>query len=109
MKTNPDSQAPVNPKNNRDLRGPGMGRRLIIRTAGLAAAFVVASPAMGLTTATTTTHVTDMVQRVGGDDVTVLGLMSQGVDPHLYKPAASDVGSLRRADHIFYSGLMLEG
>lgn len=58
---------------------------------------------------TTTTMVTDMVKQVGGDRVTVEGLMGPGVDPHLYKPAASDVTKLSRADLIFYSGLMLEG
>jgi manganese/zinc/iron transport system substrate-binding protein len=31
------------------------------------------------------------------------------VDPHLYKPAATDVRLLKAADLIFYNGLMLEG
>ena len=35
--------------------------------------------------------------------------MGPGVDPHLYKPAASDVGKLQKAQVIFYSGLHLEG
>lgn len=59
--------------------------------------------------ATTTTMVTDMVRQVGGDRVEVDGLMGPGVDPHLYKPAASDVTRLSKAEVIFYSGLMLEG
>lgn len=53
--------------------------------------------------------VTDMVRDVGGEWVDVTGLMKPAVDPHLYKPAASDVTTLSRADVIFYSGLMLEG
>jgi manganese/zinc/iron transport system substrate-binding protein len=36
-------------------------------------------------------------------------LMGPGVDPHLYKPTASDVTRLQGADVVFYSGLMLEG
>ncbi len=58
---------------------------------------------------TTTSMVTDLVKSVGGDRVTVQGLMGAGVDPHLYKATASDVARLQQADVIFYSGLMLEG
>ena len=58
---------------------------------------------------TTTTMVNDMVKEIGGDRVNVVGLMGPGVDPHLYKPASSDVVKLQRAKVIFYSGLMLEG
>ena len=62
-----------------------------------------------LAVATTTTMVTDLVKAVGGPRVTVTGLMGPGVDPHLYKPGAKDIGQLSRASVIFYSGLMLEG
>ena len=53
--------------------------------------------------------VADMVRQVGGDRISVVGLMGPGVDPHLYKPAATDGLKLNRAEAIFYSGLMLEG
>ncbi len=71
-----------------------------------------ADPASGNgkpTVVSTTGMVTDMVRRVGGDHVEVVGLMGPGVDPHLYKPTASDVIKLKGAQAIFYSGLMLEG
>lgn len=58
---------------------------------------------------TTVTMVADLVRQVGGDRVQVEALMGPGVDPHLYKAAASDVGKLQQADVIFYSGLLLEG
>ena len=51
----------------------------------------------------------DLVRQVGGDRVEVDQLMGPGVDPHLYKPTATDAGRLSKADVIFYSGLMLEG
>ncbi|HET9524479.1 MAG TPA: zinc ABC transporter substrate-binding protein [Terrimicrobiaceae bacterium] len=51
----------------------------------------------------------DLVRQVGGDRVQVDQLMGPGVDPHLYKPTATDAGRLSKADVIFYSGLMLEG
>lgn len=57
----------------------------------------------------TTSMVTDLVRQVAGDRATVEGLMGPGVDPHLYKPTASDIIKLQRADVIFYNGLVLEG
>jgi manganese/zinc/iron transport system substrate-binding protein len=53
--------------------------------------------------------VADLVSQIGGDRVEITGLMGPGVDPHLYKAAASDVIKLRQADVIFYNGLLLEG
>jgi manganese/zinc/iron transport system substrate-binding protein len=53
--------------------------------------------------------IADAVRNVGGDRVQVTGLMGPGVDPHLYKPSASDVQKLEGADILFYGGLELEG
>jgi manganese/zinc/iron transport system substrate-binding protein len=61
------------------------------------------------TVVTTTGMVNDIVQQVAGDRAEVTGIMGTGVDPHLYKPTASDNSKLRSADVIFYSGLLLEG
>ena len=58
---------------------------------------------------TTTNVITDLVENIGGDHVSVTGLMGPGIDPHLYRPSASDVKSLQNADIIFYNGLDLEG
>jgi manganese/zinc/iron transport system substrate-binding protein len=57
----------------------------------------------------TTGQVAEMARRVGGDHITVEGLMGPGVDPHLFNPVASDVGKLSSADAIIYNGLHLEG
>ncbi len=57
----------------------------------------------------TTGQVGEMIARIGGDTIHVDCLMGPGVDPHLYKPIASDVQKLRNADIIFYNGLHLEG
>ena len=57
----------------------------------------------------TVSMVADLVKQVGGERVEVEGLMGAGVDPHLYKATATDVTKLRRADVIFYNGLVLEG
>ena len=52
--------------------------------------------------------IADIVGEVGGDRVTVQGLMGPGVDPHLYKARAGDVRKLANADIVFYNGLHLE-
>ncbi len=61
------------------------------------------------TIVTTCGMVTDIVREVAGDKAKVIGLMGEGVDPHLYKPTRDDVVKILKADVVFYSGLMLEG
>ena len=58
---------------------------------------------------TTTTIVADIVQNIGGDKVSVSGLMGPGIDPHVYKASEGDVAKLANAEVIIYSGLHLEG
>ena len=58
---------------------------------------------------TTVGMVTDIVREVVGDRGEVIGLLSEGVDPHLYKPTREDVQQLSGAKVVFYGGLMLEG
>lgn len=57
----------------------------------------------------TTGMVADIARNVGGTHVVVRALMGPGTDPHLYKATPGDVGALREADLILYSGLHLEG
>ncbi len=52
--------------------------------------------------------IADAVSEVGGDRVEVTALMGPGVDPHLYKASAGDVGRINRAGIVFYNGLHLE-
>ncbi|MBW3592047.1 MAG: zinc ABC transporter substrate-binding protein [Actinobacteria bacterium] len=56
----------------------------------------------------TTGMIGDAVSNVGGDLVDVQTLMGPGVDPHLYKASAGDVGRINEADIVFYNGLHLE-
>ncbi|MFD2565374.1 metal ABC transporter solute-binding protein, Zn/Mn family [Aquimarina rubra] len=69
----------------------------------------VKDPNQKLNVVTTTTMITDLVENIGGDLITVNGLMGSGVDPHLYKASEGDVTKLVNADVIFYNGLHLEG
>ena len=53
--------------------------------------------------------VADIVRNVAGERANVVNIVGEGVDPHLYTPTRRDVVLLRRADIIFYNGLLLEG
>lgn len=95
-----------------------MGRRRHAVTAALAAVALGGCAAHGaaeplddgvLDVTATTTHVTDLVEAVGGDLVDVHALMGPGVDPHLYEPRHSDTRALLETDAVFYHGLFLEG
>lgn len=57
----------------------------------------------------TTGMVGDLVRHVAAEHAEVIGLMGEGVDPHLFRPTANDNGKMMGADIIIYSGLMLEG
>jgi len=56
----------------------------------------------------TTGMIADLASVVGGDRISVTGLMGPGVDPHLYKASAGDVRRLASADLILYNGIHLE-
>lgn len=52
---------------------------------------------------------TDMVEAVGQERVTVHNLVPVGTDPHDYSPRPNDVKFATRADVLVYNGLNLEG
>ena len=51
----------------------------------------------------------DVVREIAGETARVEGLMGEGVDPHSFHPAASDVRRIQGADMILYVGHHLEG
>lgn len=53
--------------------------------------------------------IADIVREIAGPLAEVDGLIGEGVDPHLYKPTATDVKAMQAADLVFYNGLLLEG
>ena len=70
---------------------------------------VGAVQAASLDIVATTGMVADIARHVAGDRATVVNIMGEGVDPHVYKPVASDVRRIMGADVVFYNGLKLEG
>ncbi|MEX0790339.1 MAG: zinc ABC transporter substrate-binding protein [Actinomycetota bacterium] len=61
-----------------------------------------------LSVVATTGMIGDAAQQIGSDLVEVTTLMGPGVDPHLYKASAGDVGRLNGSDLVLYNGLHLE-
>ena len=57
----------------------------------------------------TTTMLADLSNVIGGEHVSVSGLMGPGIDPHLYQASAGDVTLMQRAEVVVYNGLHLEG
>ncbi len=53
--------------------------------------------------------IADVVRNVAGERANVTNIVGEGVDPHVYTPTRRDVVLLRRADIVFYNGLLLEG
>jgi manganese/iron transport system substrate-binding protein len=56
----------------------------------------------------TSTILTDLASRVGGDDIQLIGILKPGTDPHVYEPVPADSASLERATLILYNGYNLE-
>ncbi len=81
---------------------------MLLKTAFLACS-IAAHAFGGLNIVATTGMVADITRHVVGEHGDVVALMGEGVDPHLYKPTASDARKIMNSDMIFYSGLLLEG
>lgn len=58
---------------------------------------------------TTVGQITDIVESLGGDRVSVTQIIPGNDDPHLFVPSAGDVTAFGSAHAIFYNGLNLEG
>ncbi|MEO0394136.1 MAG: zinc ABC transporter substrate-binding protein, partial [Pseudomonadota bacterium] len=56
----------------------------------------------------TTGMLADLIREIGGDHVTVTGLMGPGVDPHAYRQTRSDIVAMTQADLVVWHGLYLE-
>lgn len=53
--------------------------------------------------------VEDLVREVGGEKVRITNLIPAGIDPHTYKPVASDLNKIEGAQIVIFIGRGLEG
>jgi ABC-type Zn uptake system ZnuABC Zn-binding protein ZnuA len=84
-------------------------RTILVLLAAVAAIAVIgcgdgSSSGDGRQAVATTTQVADLVRQVGGDRVSVDGMLRPGGDPHDYEPRPSDVAAVAGADVVFRSG-----
>ncbi|MCB1273033.1 MAG: zinc ABC transporter substrate-binding protein [Leucobacter sp.] len=57
----------------------------------------------------TTTQLADFALRVGGDDISLTGLLAPGASAHHFDPSPADLLALARADVLLVNGAGLEG
>jgi ABC-type Zn uptake system ZnuABC Zn-binding protein ZnuA len=67
-----------------------------------------ASAGSGLLVATTVSPLTSIVAAVGGDNVTIEGIVPEGTNSHTFEPEPQVAELLSKADLIFVNGLKLE-
>lgn len=66
------------------------------------------TPGATVNVVATTTQAADFARVVGGDRVSVVGLVKPGIDPHLYAATPEDVRSVARADLLVVNGVGLD-
>ncbi len=57
---------------------------------------------------TTVSPITNIVQNVGGDRVSVSGIVPEGTNSHTFEPAPADAALMEEAEIVFINGLHLE-
>ena len=67
-----------------------------------------AASSQKLNVVSTVSPITNIVYNVGGDHITLTGIIPEGSDSHTFEPAPSDAKILAQADVIFVNGLKLE-
>lgn len=83
---------------------------LMLMLAGCSQADSSAQPAASnqLQIVTTVSPITNIVYNIGGDKISLTGIVPEGVNSHTFEPAPSDARVLAAADIIFANGLKLE-
>ena len=61
-----------------------------------------------LNVVTSVSPITNIVKNIGGDKITLTGLVPEGVNSHTYEPVPSDIVKLGKADLVIINGLYLE-
>jgi ABC-type Zn uptake system ZnuABC Zn-binding protein ZnuA len=56
----------------------------------------------------TVSPITNIVENIGGEHVSIVGLVPEGTNSHTFEPAPSDAAVMEDADIVFMNGLHLE-
>ncbi len=66
------------------------------------------APSVKLNVVSTVSPITNVIYNIGGDKITLSGIVPEGVNSHTFEPTPSDAKTLAQADLIFVNGLKLE-
>lgn len=69
---------------------------------------VTVAPGKQVNVAATTTQIQDFARNVGGNRVTVSGILKPNVDPHDYEPTVEDATTIGKADSVLVHGVGLD-
>ena len=90
-----------------DMRRGALAAALVLLLTGACGSGGSGSGAGGQVV-TTVSPITNIVQNIGGDRVSVTGIVPEGVNSHTFEPAPSDAAVMEDADIVFINGLHLE-
>ena len=90
-----------------DMRRGALAAALLLLLTGACGSDGPGSGA-GVQVVTTVSPITNIVQNIGGDRVSVTGIVPEGVNSHTFEPAPSDAAVMEDADIVFINGLHLE-
>ena len=76
---------------------------------GLFIASLAPISAAPLKVASLSTITTDIAKNVGGDDVSITGIVKPGVDPHEVQPSPGDIKTVSESDVVLLTGKGIEG
>lgn len=79
-----------------------------VTASGTNASFATVAPGKHVAVAATTTQIQDFVRNVGGNRVTIAGILKPNVDPHDYEPTVEDANAIAKADIVFVHGIGLD-
>lgn len=65
-------------------------------------------PTTKLSVVSTVSPITNIIYNIGGDRISLQGIVPEGVNSHTFEPVPSDARLLAQADLIFVNGLKLE-
>lgn len=53
--------------------------------------------------------IADVAREIAGDDLEVINLIGEGIDPHTHQPSKTEIDEIQKASLVLYNGLFLEG
>src|SRR5438132_5023010 len=81
---------------------------VVLGACGGGASVPTVAPGTRLNVVATTVQITALTREVGGEHITLRGIVPAGADPHEYEPVASDLTAIENANLILRHGIGLD-